>query len=274
MINKRNTRQSAFPAGLHQPPGSFRFSADALLLAAFARPAGGSAVLDLGTGCGVAAFALCLCHADLNATGIEIQPELVKAARMNAKSLQVAGRFRVLHADAGEPGLFASGQDDSGHTSPHRLPDTLAAETFDLAIANPPYRKRDQGRLPPSPLRLAALFELPNTLAVFCAAAATALKPNGAFCLVYPHSRLADALAAMARNGLHPARIRSVLPRKHSPPSLVLLESRKSDAQAGGPEEEPALVLHEDAGSRFTAQALDFCPFLSPAARVCEAGEK
>ena len=61
-VDARSARD-VFPAGLEQPEGSFRFSADALLLAKFtagqALPE--NAVLaELGTGCGVVSLAVLL----------------------------------------------------------------------------------------------------------------------------------------------------------------------------------------------------------------------
>ncbi|MBO4793960.1 MAG: hypothetical protein J5556_05260, partial [Deltaproteobacteria bacterium] len=55
--------RKAFPSGLFQPAGSYRFAADSLALAAFGRrflPEGAARFADLGTGCGVVGLALLL----------------------------------------------------------------------------------------------------------------------------------------------------------------------------------------------------------------------
>lgn len=61
------TARALFPRGLHQPEDSYRFGADALLLAAFAAEnlaslpgAGPRKVAELGSGCGAALLGLCL----------------------------------------------------------------------------------------------------------------------------------------------------------------------------------------------------------------------
>lgn len=62
-----STARALFPRGLHQPQDSYRFGADALLLAAFAAESltslPGTAprkVVELGSGCGAALLGLCL----------------------------------------------------------------------------------------------------------------------------------------------------------------------------------------------------------------------
>ena len=61
------TARALFPRGLHQPQDSYRFGADALLLAAFAAESLASLpgtaprkVAELGSGCGAALLGLCL----------------------------------------------------------------------------------------------------------------------------------------------------------------------------------------------------------------------
>ncbi|MBO6002285.1 MAG: hypothetical protein J6P53_02185, partial [Mailhella sp.] len=63
-------RRAMFPRGLEQPPGSYRFGADALALAGMTAElplAGNAALCELGTGCGAAALAVLLSVAVLAA---------------------------------------------------------------------------------------------------------------------------------------------------------------------------------------------------------------
>lgn len=91
--------RARFPRGLHQPAGSFRFSADALLLASFAGGTAARSFADLGTGCGVVGLALLLGSSRLSGVGIEQDAALVNAARANAHRLGLSTRFTVHHAD-------------------------------------------------------------------------------------------------------------------------------------------------------------------------------
>lgn len=142
--------RALFPRGLAQPVDGFRFSVDALLLAAFAgetlttgagniragrRAAPDAqavappvvaehdtsqgtplAFADLGTGCGVVGLALLLAHPHLAGTGIDIDGELAEAARQNGARLGLKDRFRVLRADlaAAGAGTGKEGTNTSG----------------------------------------------------------------------------------------------------------------------------------------------------------------
>ena len=256
-----------FPRGLEQPPESYRFSMEALLLAAFVPPLPKMRLLDLGTGCGVVALAVLCRHGHVEAHGIDVQPELTAAAVRNAERLGFAHRFIALCADLASPALFAR--------HPADIPQAAA---YDLVLANPPFHSRRCGRLPQSLSRQTALFAGENTLTVFCAAAATALAPGGALAVVYPAPRREELFAALDRARLAPARILPVSPRARAPFSLLLTlarhagpgrdESRRAHPPLSPlphPFEDSPLVLHREKseGGRFTPAALAFCPFLA-----------
>ena len=90
----------AFPAGLEQPEGSFRFSVDALLLAAFAASRTTDVTIRfiaLGTGCGVVGLAYLLLKRNIcQGFGMDCNPELIAAAQNNTAKLGFSDRF-VLH---------------------------------------------------------------------------------------------------------------------------------------------------------------------------------
>ena len=267
--------RSRFPRGLHQPEGSFRFSSDALLLASFPSLHGVGQVLDLGAGCGVVGLALLCRKPELLVTGVDCQPTLSAAAVYNAGLLGFADRYVALAADLAEEaaGIFHefSGALSTGTHAISR-PDgrTIADGSFDLAVANPPYRQRHRGRLPASASRLTALFESSATQAAFCRAAARALRPGGRFCLIYPAAREAEIAAGLAARGLRLVRVLPLLPGAGLAPELLLLESVRQ-ATGDGPEaalppaREAPLILHGPDGG-FTDEALDFCPFLNKTA--------
>ena len=235
-----------FPRGLFQPEGSFRFSLASLLPAAFAQlQKVDDKLADLGAGCGVAGFAALLRLPGLQVTAVEREPVLCESIQRNAELLGLEDRVQVVEADLG--GL---------------LPEALRA-SMAVVLANPPYRRKGHGRLPPSGLRARALFEDgPRTLPDFCRAAAFCLRPEGRFVIVYPDERLSDLRVALETAGLALTRLRSVRSFADSADSLVLAEARLS-----GPAEpvvEPVLVLHQIVSGRasLTPQALEFCPEL------------
>ncbi len=263
-----DTARARFPRGLEQPAGGFRFSADALLLAAWLTPAGDARrLLDLGTGCGAAAFALLLAHPGLSALGVDVQEAALQAARRNAVLLGLEGRFRAKRADlAGEE-------------------PAVPARRFDIVVANPPYRLPDRGRLPASGPRQTALFDPGGLADAFCRTAARSLRPWGRFGLIFGADRQEDFMESLARAGLAALRLRTVHSRAGAPARFVLLEAglepggplsklpafaegappRGAAPADGGLLLEPPLALHEGegGGTRLTAEALAFCPYLA-----------
>ncbi|MDR1686043.1 MAG: methyltransferase domain-containing protein [Desulfovibrio sp.] len=254
-----------FPRGLVQPPGAFRFSAEALFPAVYAGLRSGMRLLDLGTGCGVTAFtALCLNPA-IQVVGVEILPEAAAAAALNAERLGFSRAFRVICADLADLTLFFpdAASDSTETDAAGNAPRRITARSFDAATANPPYRQRGRGRLPASAARRTALFEEPGTLDVFCAAAAEALKETGRLTLVYPAARLPDVTAALERVALRLVRILPLCPRTGTNAALLLLEAAPASSVPHIPPRfEAPLILH-GADGRFTRAALQFCPFLA-----------
>jgi tRNA1(Val) A37 N6-methylase TrmN6 len=254
-----------FPRGLVQPPGTFRFSAEALFPAVYAGLRSGMRLLDLGTGCGVTAFAALCLNPAIRVVGIEILPEAAAAAALNAERLGFSRAFRVISADLADRTLFVpdAASDSAGTEDTGNAPGRITARSFDAATANPPYRQRGRGRLPASAARRTALFEEPGTLDVFCAAAAEALKETGRLILVYPAARLPDVTAALERAALRLVRMLPLCPRAGSDATLLLLEAAPAGSMPLSPPRiETPLILHGTDG-RFTPAALKFCPFLA-----------
>jgi tRNA1Val (adenine37-N6)-methyltransferase len=254
-----------FPRGLVQPSGTFRFSAEALFPAVYAGLHSGMRLLDLGTGCGVTAFAALCLNPAIRVVGVEILPEAAAAAALNAERLGFSRAFRVIRADLADRTLFvpAAASKSAETDCTGNVPCCITARSFDAATANPPYRQRGRGRLPASPARRTALFEGPGTLDVFCSAAAKALKETGRLILVYPAARLPDVTAALDRAALHLVRMLPLCPRVGSKATLLLLEAAPADSMLLSPPRIDAPVVLHGADGRFTPAALQFCPFLA-----------
>ena len=150
-------RRALFPRGLLQPEGGFRFGVDTLLLSAFAhRQLKADAALtglDLGCGCGAAAFGLLLLpgRQALALTGVDLDPHMARAAALNAQALGLAERFQASTLDVE---AFA------------------APAPAHFALCNPPFRVPDSGRPCPDQRRQAARFEGPGGFAAFARCAA------------------------------------------------------------------------------------------------------
>lgn len=216
---------------LRQPRRGYRFSIDAVLLAAFASPVKGP-VADLGAGCGV----LCLLLAARGLAGpfsaVELEPLAAACCRHNFARAGLAGQ--VLEHDL---------------TQEHPL---LPRRGFALVISNPPFGQAGQGRLPPDPARAQARHELHLDAPALWRAAERLLPDGGRLALCLPPRRLVQALAQLEAQGLAPKRLRLVHGRVSLPASLALIEA----VRGGKPhlEVEPPLLVYGGPGQTYSPE--------------------
>ena len=224
-IHTIQAARAAFPAGLEQPEGSYRFSADALLLARFVaeQTLPDEAVLaELGSGCGVVSLAVLLEKPERRTVGLEREAVLVEASERNAAALGLNEAFTPLCGDV-------NSRDDL-----LRMREALISEgnlsgppMFDAVMTNPPWRVEGDGRVPPSDLRRRALFGTLETFREFFAAADALLKNGGLLLAVGGAERTADMLAALPTR-LNPEILRFVFTKENAPAEFVLLMARKN----------------------------------------------
>jgi tRNA1Val (adenine37-N6)-methyltransferase len=214
---------------LWQPRVGYRFSIDPLLLVDFVRPPYGR-VVDLCAGSGVVGLGLLARDPAAAATLVELQDRLAALARRNADDNQMGARVAVHHGD---------------------LTSAPGGASYDVAVANPPYRTLDEGPASPDSEVATAQHELRTTLAAVVAAMRRLLTPGGRAALVYPAARVGALLSALDGDGLRPVRARFVHPRASEPANRVLVEAHKG---ARGPlVVEPPLILRDAAG--YSAEA-------------------
>lgn len=221
------TARAAFPSGLEQPEGSFRFSADALLLADFAMEQNlpeQAMLAELGSGCGVVSLAVLLKKPEWKVVGLEREAVLAEAAVRNAAALGLGEAFMPLCGDVTDR--------DSLRRMREALPAGAVGQLsgppmFDCVVTNPPWRMEGDGRVPPSDLRRRALFGTAETFREFFSAADALLKNGGLLLAVAGADRTADMLAALPKR-LHPEVLRFVFTRENAPAEFVLLMARKN----------------------------------------------
>ncbi|MGQ9779599.1 MAG: tRNA1(Val) (adenine(37)-N6)-methyltransferase [Bacillota bacterium] len=211
-----------------QHPRLFRFSLDAYLLAAYARPRRGERVLELGTGNGAVLLLLAARTEAARVVGVEIQPVLVEMARRSILLNGLAGRITLYRGD-------------------FRREDALPRELFDLVVANPPHIPAGGGTKSPEGVLAVARHELTCTLPEVVEAAACRLREHGRFVLVHRAIRLPEIMAELGRLRLTPKRLTLVHPRPGAPASLVLVES--SRGARPGLVVTPPLFVRERTGS-------------------------
>lgn len=230
------TSQALAPVQITQKPEGYRYSVEPFLLADWVRPAGGSRILDIGTGCGIIPLLLMSRQADLEITAVEIQNSLALQAVDNVASNGWSGRIRVLEGDY--PVL-------AKHWQPG---------TFDWILSNPPYRKVNSGKINPCRGKALARHELALTLETLVKASVPLLKPGGKIALAYPFYRLQEVMAQLRRHGLNPTRIVRVTGHRAAAPKICLVEGVQGEGPEN-PSEHTLTIYHPD--GRYTQTMKD-----------------
>ncbi len=215
----------------------YRFSIDAVLLAAFSDPGAEDRIVDLGTGCGIIPLILGYRHPAVSITGIEVQPELAALAAQNVEANGMKDRVTIICGDM----KLLSIQAVSG--------------PVDLVISNPPYRKSRSGRVNPHPQRALARHEILATLQDVAAAAARLLGIGGGFAIVYPAERITDLLTNLRSTGIEPKHIQTVHAKDHDPARLVLVSGIKG-GRPGATVHEPLVIYQPNGTYTETVQAM------------------
>jgi tRNA1Val (adenine37-N6)-methyltransferase len=209
---------------LFQSRRGYRFSLDALLLAYFATLKRNDRVIDLGTGNGVIPLVLARLHPEVAIAAVEYQSAMVERAARNIEINQLDARISLGRGDVRAAGSIGS------------------AESFDVVVCNPPYRRAANGRLSPNDEKQIARHEIHGELGDFLTAAAFLLRAKGRMALVYLASRAVDLLSSMRLARLEPKRLRMVHSFRDSEASLILVEGVKQGRS--GVEILPPLIVY------------------------------
>ena len=211
-----------------QPRAGYRFSLDPLLLCDFAGVRSGERVIDLGTGSGVIPLVLARQAADVAVVGVEFQEEMAGVAARNAELNGLEGRIAIVCDDV------------------LTLRKCFPVSSFDLVIANPPYRAPGTGKISPKGGRDRARHETTAGLADFLAAAKYLAQPSGRICFIYHVSRLVELFAEALLLKLVPLRLRMVHGSALSGARMVLVELAKG--RRGDLEVLPPLFVYGNNG--------------------------
>lgn len=192
-----------------QSQRGYRYSLDAVLLAHFACAFPGRSALELGMGNGAVSLLLAQKREDLQIVGIEIQEVLASQAKRSVIINGLEGRIRILMADwRSAPCLFSP-------------------RSFDLVLANPPYRAVGTGRLSPKPEVALAKHCPPGSLEDMVRASSWVLKSKGTFALIYHCSGLGRLMVSLCRANLEPKYLRLVHSHRESDAEFVLMAARR-----------------------------------------------
>lgn len=192
---------------LIQKTDGLTFGTDALLLAAFIRKKGNTA-LELGGGSGIISLLLAARERFSFIRSVELQPSYAELIARNAALNGLEDRLVATPADI-------------------RCHEALGeAGSYDAVFSNPPYMTTDCGFPCAEDAKNIARHEVSGGISDFACAAAAMLKYGGAFYVVYRPERMADLLSACRAYKLEAKRMTFVHARASLPPSMLLAEFR------------------------------------------------
>ena len=214
---------------IYQDPAEFTFTTDSVFLAHFPLLANKAKVLELGCGTGAVSFYLAARGA-AEVTGLDVNPRMVELFNKSAEENGIASRVRALEWDIKE------------------IKSVCKTETFDLVVANPPYRNSGRERI----VGTSACHEKTAVLEDFFAAAGYALHSRGRFALVQLPERFMESMELAIKYNLQPKKLQWVHADLDKPAWIFLLEMVKNGSY--GLEVLPPLIMYNADGT-LTEQA-------------------
>lgn len=211
-----------------QSKKGFRFGADAVLLADFARVRKGDRVIDLCCGNGIVPVLLAAKTDCADITGLEIQADSARLAKKSVAYNHLENRIRIVRGDVKDAAV------------------RFGAASFDAVTCNPPYMIGSHGLKNPDGQMAVARHEILCTFDDIAKNASGLLENRGRFYLVHRPFRLAELITTLVKYHLEPKRMRLVHPFADREPNMVLIESVKN----GNPrlKIEPPLFMYKAPG--------------------------
>lgn len=214
-------------ATILQPKQGYRFTLDSLLLADFCRIKPRDRVLEPGAGTGVISILLAKKFPHTRFVADEFEPRAYEFLCRNIGQNSLADNIVSVNRDMRD------------------LCRTMAPNSFDVIVTNPPYVKCGTGRTSPIITRQTARHDQTASLP-FWLNLQLLLKNKGRYFLVFPAQRAAELISLLQGKNLEPKRIRFVHPHRDKPASLILLEAVKGGGI--GMDILPPLIAHEQNG--------------------------
>ena len=265
---------------IYQDPAEFTFTTDSVFLAHFPHLPNKAKVLELGCGTGAVSFYLAARGA-AEVTGLDVNPRRVELFNKSAEAngiywqddaTQPANVNEELsEAAAGSVGVVQPALKENccskvvsaGSQKEVLLPETTVralewdikdiksfckTETYDLVVANPPYRNSGRERV----IGTGACHEKTAVLEDFFAAACYALHSRGRFALVQLPERFMESVELAIKYNLQPKKLQWVHASADKPAWIFLLEMVKNGSY--GLEVLPPLIMYNEDGT-LTEQA-------------------
>lgn len=220
---------------VHQMRNGYRFSIDAVLLAATVVPKPGERLLDLGTGCGIIPLIIAFRHPTVHISAVEVQARLADLAHTNFSANHLQERIRLIRGDL------------------RRLRPPANEAPFDWVMCNPPYRPPGSGRTNPNSEKALARHEILVDIAQVIGTAKRMLRTGGRFAAIFPAVRTVDLLHQMRLARIEPKWLQTVHSREGEPARLVMVHG--INAARPGLEWAAPLVIYDQKGDYTPAVA-------------------
>jgi len=189
----------------------FCFGIDSILLSDFSKKIKSSEkLIDLGCGNGILELLLCKKTKAEKIIGVEVQSELSELAIKNIKLNKLENKVEIIN-------------DNIKNLKKHFKPDT-----FDAVISNPPYMKKDTGKLNENKQKLIARHEIEANIEDFVKISFYLLKDKRPVYMIYRTERLADLIEAFRKNKIEPKEIQFIQSREGEAPQLFLIKGIKN----------------------------------------------
>lgn len=234
-MEKETERCDSLPGcgyAIWQDAEEFCFTTDAVFLAAFPHLVKQARVMELGSGTGAISLLLAARGA-AKVIGVDYNPHVVDLMRRSIAANKLEDRVNAEFADLRE------------------LKNLYRSESFDLIVANPPYRNSGKVRQ----VATAACHELTATLEDFFQAAAYLVKYRGRFAIVQLPERFTECMELALKYGLQPKKIQWVHSFVDKPAWIFLMEMVKGGSY--GLEVLPPLIMYNADGSH-SKQTLEY----------------
>ena len=214
---------------LLQPRNGQRVSMDTILLSAWVKVRSGTReVLEAGCATGAVSLLLAMKHGNIHVTGVDIQPELIELATLNASNNGLADRVKFIAGDIRDRTL-------------------LPREKYDALAVNPPYSSLSAGRESPDDSRTTSRLEISCTPDDVAELAQRVLKCRGRLFTIFTSERLDVFLSAMRDHRIIPKRIRPIYPAMNYNSGVFLCECVKGGGE--GMNILPPLFVRDDEGN-------------------------
>lgn len=187
-----------------QEKEEFSFTTDAVFLGNFPHIVNQAKVLDLGCGTGAIGM-ICAHRGAAKVTAFDINKEVLNLLSQSVADNNLQDKFTVVEGDI------------------RQYKKHFANESFDLVVANPPYRNSGKTRV----VGTGACHEETATLEDFFKAAAYGVKYRGRFALVQLPDRFAESMSLAQKYGLQPKRLQWFHSAADKPAWIFIMEMQK-----------------------------------------------